>query len=236
MMSLIDFHTHILPGIDDGSKDVEMSVSMLKLLAKTGIDRAVLTPHFYANHDSPVHFLEKRNRCVKKLSDAISDKDGLPKISVGAEVYFFEGISDCEFLSEMAVDGTDCVMIEMPMKQWSDRNLQELVGIRQKQKLTPIIAHLDRYVKPFQGRKLFERILSLPVLVQVNASFFINRRTRKLALSLLKEGKIHLIGSDCHNESTRPPNVDAAMQIIVRALGENALADINKAESRVLNY
>ena len=64
---MIDFHTHILPGMDDGSKDVRESVSMLRLEGKRGIDTVCLTPHFYAEQNSPEQFLERRKRAWQKL-------------------------------------------------------------------------------------------------------------------------------------------------------------------------
>lgn len=231
MASVIDFHTHILPQIDDGSSSVEESIKLLRLEAEQGIQHVVATPHFYANHEFPEKFIEKRKEACEKLKEAIANEEGLPKVSVGAEVYFFEGMSDCEFLSQMAIEGTDCVMVEMPMSSWSERNLQELAGIRQKQKLTPIIAHLDRYAGFIRPRAVFDKVAQLPVLVQVNAGFFTRRSTRKLALRLLSEGKIHLIGTDCHNTETRKPQMSEALEIIRRYMGAYAIKQINSLET-----
>lgn len=231
MASVIDFHTHILPNLDDGSASVEESIKLLKLEAEQRIKHVVATPHFYANHEFPEKFLQKREESCRALNEAISSVEGLPKISVGAEVYFFEGMSNCEYLSQMAISGTDCVMVEMPMSSWSERNLQELAGIRQKQKLTPIIAHLDRYIGFLKPRAVFDKVAPLPVLIQVNASFFTRRSTRKLALRLLAEGKIHLIGTDCHNTETRKPEIAEALSIIRNALGTEAIKQINSLEN-----
>ena len=229
-MSVTDFHTHILPCIDDGSKSVQDSANMLQNQAEQGIKRVVAVPHFYANHDNPQRFLENREKSKKMLGDLLCESLELPEIKVGAEIYFFEGISDCEFLRKMAIEDTNCVMIEMPMKHWSERNLAELVGIYQKQNLTPIIAHVDRYVKLFTARKTFAMLSKLPVKIQVNATFFIRPMTRRLALSLLKQGKIHLIGSDCHNIDIRPPNVAQALEIIRNSLGERAISYLEQNE------
>ncbi|MBQ8606019.1 MAG: hypothetical protein IJ408_04720 [Clostridia bacterium] len=229
MMPVIDFHTHVLPEIDDGSKSVEESLEMLRIEARQGIEHVVATPHFYANHDLPERFLEKRQKAKKKLEDALETEQGLPKVSVGAEVYFFEGISDCEYLRDMAIEGTDCVMIEMPMKQWSDRSLRELYEIKQKQKLTPIIAHLDRYITPFTAKKTLVSLSELPVIIQVNSRFFTRRTTRGMALRFLREGRIHLIGSDCHDTNARLPDVDKALEVI----SERGISYINYTERKI---
>ena len=229
MMPVIDFHTHVLPEIDDGSKSVEESLEMLRIEARQGIEHVVATPHFYANHDLPERFLEKRQKAKKKLEDALETEQGLPKVSVGAEVYFFAGISDCEYLRDMAIEGTDCVMIEMPMKQWSDRSLRELYEIKQKQKLTPIIAHLDRYITPFTAKKTLVSLSELPVIIQVNSRFFTRRTTRGMALRFLREGRIHLIGSDCHDTNARLPDVDKALEVI----SERGISYINYTERKI---
>ena len=62
-----DFHSHVLPGIDDGSTSVEESIAMLRMAAEQGVRRVIATPHFYPRHDSPEHFLEKRNLAESAL-------------------------------------------------------------------------------------------------------------------------------------------------------------------------
>ncbi|MBQ8894610.1 MAG: capsular polysaccharide biosynthesis protein [Clostridia bacterium] len=233
-MSVVDFHTHILPGIDDGANHTAQSLEMLRRQAEQGVEVVVATPHFYPSHDSPRRFLARRRESEERLRAAMEEIPGLPKLLVGAEVYFFEGISDCEFLREMAIEGTDCVMIEMPMDHWSDRNLQELVGIRQKLKLTPIVAHVDRYIRPLQTHGIPQRLAELPVYVQANAGFFEKKSTQRMALRLLREGKIHLLGSDCHNLDSRAPDLEAAVRIIQRVLPD-ALSRINHLESKIMN-
>ena len=233
-MGIVDFHTHILPGVDDGSRSVEQSLSMLRMEAEQGIRHVVLTPHFYANHDSPKRFLSKRKEAYEELLAATSEEQGLPSLSLGAEVHFFEGMSDSEFLQELAISGTKCVLVEMPMPPWSDRMLNELTEIRQKQGLIPIVAHIDRYIRPFRLHGIPERLAELPVLVQANGSFFNHRTTQRLAIKLLREQKIHLLGSDCHNLETRPPNLDGAQRIIERHLGTEALHQIYSIERELI--
>ena len=68
-MKVIDFHSHILPNIDDGSKDINMSVEMLKRSKQQGIDVIVATPHFYADSNTIEHFLNKRARALEQLEN-----------------------------------------------------------------------------------------------------------------------------------------------------------------------
>lgn len=235
MMRVIDFHTHILPKIDDGSSSVRESVKLLRMEAAQGISHVVATPHFYANHDSPERFLKRRRRAEERLWEEISDRPDLPEISVGAEIYFYEGMSESDSLPELAIEGTGCVMVEMPSPPWSDRMYQELYDIYRKQELTPIIAHVDRYIRPFKTYRIPERLADLPVLVQANGSFFNSRATAGMAVRMLKKGQIHLLGSDCHNIQSRKPNLDDALQVIERRLGTEAIERINTLENELFS-
>ncbi len=223
MSAVTDFHTHILPGIDDGSDSVELSLRMLRAEAQQGITHVVATPHFYAHHQRLSSFLSKRKKAVEQLAVAMQEEAGLPRLSVGAEVYYFEGISKVSSLEELAIEGTDYLLIEMPLGEWTERNFEELEEIYSNWGLTPIVAHIDRYIRPLRTHGIPERLAQLPVLVQANASFFTQHSTRRLALKLLQEDQIHLLGSDCHNMKLRPPMLADALEIIQRKLGRDAL-------------
>ena len=125
MQTVVDFHSHILPEMDDGSSCLDESISMLRMEAEQGIRRVVATPHFYANYDSPERFFRRRNRSVEHLQEALRRQENLPKVSVGAEVYFFPGISESDVLQELTIAGTRYVMIEMPHSPWSESMFRE---------------------------------------------------------------------------------------------------------------
>ena len=151
----------------------------------------------------------------------------MPKIEIGAEVHFFRGISDSEFLPELTITNKRFILIEMPDSDWSESMYSELESIYYQRGITPIIAHMDRYISPFRTRKIPEKFSKMPVLVQANASFFLEGGlTSKLALKLLKEDKIQLLGSDCHNLTKRPPKLGLAAGVIRKKLGEEYLERI----------
>ena len=235
MSGIIDFHSHILPGIDDGSANLEESVAMLQAEAAQGITRVLATPHFYAQHHKPERFLEKRAQAEERLRQEMTRHSGLPEVSIGAEVYYFSGISHCDALSELTIDKKRYILIEMPLPPWNERMYRELEGIWIKQGLIPVVAHIDRYIAPLRTHKIPQRLAELPVLVQANASFFTDRSTRRMALRMLRQGGIHLLGSDCHNLSDRAPNLGSALQIIEDQLGPRAIAEICAHQDEVLN-
>ena len=229
-----DFHSHILPGIDDGSKSLEESIAMLKMEVEQGVTHVVATPHFYAHHDSPERFLTRRERAENRLREEMEKHPGLPELSIGAEIYFFPGISDSDILKQLTIDKKGCILLEMPVSPWSDSMYREIADIPAKQSLTPIIAHVDRYISPFRMHGIPERLEKLPVYVQANANFFLRGSTRGMALRMLKEKRIHLLGSDCHNMSTRLPNLGPASEIIRKRLGQEALNRIRFHEAEIL--
>ena len=115
---IVDFHSHVLPGIDDGSASVEESIAMLRMEAEQGITHVVATPHFYARHDSPERFLARRDRAEQKLRQAMEGISGLPQLIIGAEVYYFPGISESDVLKELTIAGKHSILIEMQQSPW----------------------------------------------------------------------------------------------------------------------
>ena len=233
-MRVVDFHSHILPGIDDGSKSVEESLELLRMEKAQGIGCVVATPHFYPNYDSPGDFLARRNRSEKQLREAMAKEDGLPKVIVGAEVYFFRGMSQSEQLPELTIGESKCILIEMPPAPWSEEIYRELENIWEKWGITPIVAHIDRYIRPFRTYGIPKRLSRLPVLVQANAEFFLEKATTGMALRMLKKDQIQLLGSDCHNLTSRKPNLGAALEKIRQKLGDGMVEEISVLASEIL--
>ena len=81
---LVDFHSHILPAIDDGAKNIEESIKILDMMSETGVDVVYCTPHFYPHEMSVEKFLERRRQAYGKLVPYL--KPHHPKLKMGAEV------------------------------------------------------------------------------------------------------------------------------------------------------
>lgn len=232
---MIDFHSHILPGIDDGSESLEHSLEMLAMEARQGITHVVATPHFYPRHDRPEEFLTRRNLAARTLKAAMEAHPGLPEITLGAEVYFFRGISDSDILPELTIGDKNCILIEMPPAPWPDSVYEELTRIWERRRIRPVVAHIDRYIAPLRTHGIPVRLEKLPVLVQANADFFLNPGTTRMAMKMLKADRIHLLGSDCHDPDTRKPNMGQAMKRIAEKLGPDALGRIHGYEHQIMN-
>jgi len=235
MNTIIDFHTHILPGIDDGSKSLEQSIAMLKMEAEQGIRKVIATPHFYAQLDKPDLFLKRRAEAEKKLRMEMAKHSGLPELEIGAEVYYYNGISDSEALSELTIGQKRYILIEMPMSPWPGRIFKELENIWIKQNLVPIVAHIDRYIAPLRTFGIPKQLEALPVLVQANAEFFLTKATKHMALRMLKQGRIHLLGSDCHGVESRKPNLGEAVKLISQQFGPGILEYFSDNQKEVFS-
>lgn len=233
---ITDFHTHILPEMDDGSSCIEESLAMLRMEMDQGIQHVVATPHFYPQYDDPVHFLKKREMAENRLRNAMRKEQNMPELTMGAEVYFFPGISESEVLSQLTIGKNGYILLEMPQSPWKESMYRELENIHLRQGLVPIIAHVDRYISPFRSFGIPERLAQLPVLVQANAGFFQRAATAPLAFRMLKREQIHLLGSDCHNMKTRIPNLGRTVEIIRKRLPECALDQIRRHQDEVLYH
>ncbi len=206
---LFDVHTHILPCIDDGSKSVEESLLMLKMLKTQGVYAVVATPHFRADEAEPKEFIKKRDIAVSCLKPAMTKN--MPRVALGAEVHYFEGMSRCDDLGLLAIKGTNLILVEMPFVPWTDRIIKEVHNIVSEQNMIPIIAHIDRYIK-VQSRKSIFTLLNSEVLIQSNAEGFYTSGIANKIKRLLLNGKIDFVGSDCHNMEDRAPNMDKALE------------------------
>ena len=137
-------------------------------------------------------------------------------------------------MSELTIDRKRYILIEMMQPPWPERVYRELENIWVKQNLVPVIAHIDRYIAPFHTYGIPESLEQLPVKVQANASFFLDRVTRRMAFRMLRCGRIHLLGSDCHDLTRRPPNLGDAAALIRKKFGPDMISWINSHEEEVL--
>ena len=216
---MIDFHTHVLPGVDDGSKDVDESLLMLKTMAEQGIKTVVATPHFYANNESVEEFIKRRNEAYELI---VGKESKAPNIKLGAEVKYYNGISRLENLKKLRIEGTKFLLLEMPFQRWTESAIKEIINIANKGMITVVLAHVERYLS-FQSGATIRRLFENGVLFQVNASFFRKGLFSFKAFKMLKNEQIHYIGSDCHNMKDRSPNASNAFTIIKNKFGRKFL-------------
>ena len=229
---MTDLHTHILPGMDDGAKDVETSLTLLRMEAAQGVDTVVLTPHFYRDREEPSHFLARRAEAAKTLADALvalpeEERKAIPQLALGAEIAWVPNLAEWPELPRLCLGASHHFLLELPFRPWTDQLINQLYELPGRTGLTPVIAHIERYLKNQKSQHI-EAVLSMGVPVQVSAEPLLHPLWRGAVLRLLRERKAQLLASDAHSPEARPPNLGAAMDVVRRRLGDS------KADSLVM--
>lgn len=227
----VDFHTHLLPNIDDGSQSVEESCAMLEALHRQGAEIAVATPHFYSGKDRLDNFLQKRQAAYNRLCAASADAK--PQLLLGAEVSFFRGMGTADRLGELCFTNTKSLLVEMPFSQWGKGEIAQLCQIVSRG-ITPILAHIERYDAFQKDLTALNEIINLPLFLQVNAEALLQRKSRKFVFQLIDSGFPILLGTDCHNMKTRKPELDAGREVLARKYGESYLAQMDALSADLL--
>lgn len=214
----IDFHSHILPGVDDGSRSVEESVAILDRMAEDSVDIVVATPHYYCHDMSAKRFLEKRREGFEKLKPHLKPEH--PRILLGAEVLYSSTLADNKYLDEMCIEGTDFLLLEMPYDKLTDKIIDGVDELSDS-KYKLLIAHIERYLS-FTSYKDLEKLMSLDVLGQLNSKSFENRKKRKYCLKLIKENYAHVLGTDFHRIDRGDLPLSYGYDVIAKKLSDEA--------------
>lgn len=232
---MIDFHTHILPGIDDGSRDIDMTIAMLEAERAQGVSHIYATPHFYANRRSVSAFLERRAGALEKTMQVLASRPELPGITAGAEVYYFSGIGRAEQISSLCIEGTNILLLEMPFDQWHSDAIRDIEDLMNRMGLRIILAHVERYERFQKDKSTWNRIINMPLVLQMNSESFIEtgswlrpNHKHRLCLELLSDYEDCIIGTDCHNLTDRAPNLAEARKMIEKKAGAARLAHLDR--------
>ena len=206
---MTDLHCHILPGIDDGARDVETALALLDMEKAQGVDRIVFTPHFRCDDVSLDEFLEKREAAWSSLMSALpEDLKSSFDFKLGAEVYFSPTLSRVDF-SKLCFTDTSYMLVELPFTSGvRPAFLDEILYDISSEGITPIIAHVERY--PYilsDPTKIYDWVMA-GYLVQTNAKTVVEGD--KMIKKLISWGLVQVVSSDAHSLHRRPPMMDSA--------------------------
>lgn len=229
---IIDIHTHILPQIDDGSDSVETSLAILQRMAQQRVKVVCATSHYYAEENSIASFCARRAHGYEKLRQGGLKKR--PIVRLAAEVAFFDGISEARDLDRLCIQDTRTLMLEMPFCDWYDFQIDEVKALVFDLRYQVVLVHPERFCGSKVNRAWLKQLAELPLCLQVNTGSLVGWHTRKLALELLQATATPLLGSDCHNLSTRPPNLEEGRSIVRRKLGLDFLKSIDRNSKRLV--
>lgn len=232
--NLVETHCHILPGIDDGAPDIETSVQMVQKLKQQGAKAIILTPHYYSDSISYSNFIKKRNAAFEALRAALHADD--PKLIPAAEVYITDYIFNNESLKELCIGNSGYALIEHPFScDFSQKTYERLLNLNYEFGIKPILAHIERYDALMNDEDLLDEYIDAGCLAQVNISSFSDtpRRVQKKLIKYLESGRIHFIGSDCHNLTSRAPDYENGIKAILKKCGPQAI-DILEQNANLL--
>lgn len=232
---MIDLHTHILPGIDDGSPNVATSLQMLRQMVTQGTKIICASSHYYADEQSIEEFCERRDAAFEQLYQK-RQNDIYPVVIPAAEVAFFPGISEKNGLEQLCIKGTNTLLLEMPFCEWNDYQREEVVSLTLDCNFQVVIVHPERFLFSENNRRHLKKLQELPIGLQVNAGSLIRWRLRKTALRILEQASCPLLGSDAHNLESRPPNLRAGQSIVERKLGKAFWQQMQENAGSLIGY
>lgn len=199
---MTDLHTHILPGIDDGAKNLEETRELLKLQKANGVERVVLTPHFYCERMDLGDFISKRDNAYHATLE-ILDAATMPQIKPGAEVRYSPALLGLD-LTNLTLGASSYLLLELPGQHYP-AHLDQVVMNLSMMGITPILAHLERY-KYFRDQpELLFKLIQEGALGQVSVLSLFDKATKSFALACLRNSLAQIVASDAHNTTLRPP-------------------------------
>ena len=230
---MIDFHSHILPEIDDGSKSYEESLAMLKEARISGFNSIIATSH-YANDcfEAPEY---KR----KELIEDLNLEENTPQLILGSEIFLTYNIIDLlKEYKASTINNTNYVLIELPLKKKIE-NLHNEINILKENGYTPILAHPERYLFIQKNFKQLKELKNLGVLFQCNYGSILGKygfRAKYIIKKMLKQNFVSFMGTDAHKEKSIYPQVPKAITLISKYVSKEKLQDlINNNAEKLIN-
>jgi protein-tyrosine phosphatase len=217
---MIDVHTHIMYGVDDGSKDLKMTKEMLSMCCSQGVDIIFLTPHI--NPSSSEQKSKEYNNKFNEIS-FLADSFGI-KCYLGAEIYLSFRLPDIDF-EKYTMGKSNALliefstMIETPVLDHSYNLIKKGFKV--------IIAHAERY--DYLSLEDIVNLKNMGALIQVNASSLIKKgksKHLKRSWTYIKNDLVDFVASDSHNITSRIPNMNNAYKILSKKINEEKLNDL----------
>lgn len=215
---MIDLHSHVLPGLDDGASDLFQAVDICRAAAADGISILAATPHVRADYPTTASQMQA---ALERVRAAIGD---LPlRLVPGGELSLEQLERDAAELVPFGLAGNPSyLLVETPYFGWPlniERELFALLDAR----ITPVLAHPERNPEVQERPHRLDRLVEAGVLVQLTAASVDGRlgaRPRATALAILDREAAHLVASDAHSPAIRGVGLTDA----VRTIGDEGLA------------
>lgn len=226
---MIDFHSHIIPGVDDGSKSIEETINLLIEAKNAGFASIVSTSHFMEEYYE-VNVSERRV-WINAIQDVLRQKGIDISLYLGNEIYITPNIINLlETGKATTINGTNYILFELPLSTEKEpMNLYDIVYEMQEKKLIPILAHPERYVCVHKNPEIIYDLIQKGVLMQANYGSIIGQygeKTQIMVQKLFTHNMIHFLGTDVHKQNTIYPKIPVALKQIGELIGNEKLEEI----------
>ena len=219
---MVDIHSHFLYGLDDGAKDRESSLAMLRMAYETGTTDIVATPH------SDLKYSFQPDVIAAQLQD-LASTSGIPRLHRGCDFHLsFDNIEDCHsYPTKYTVNGQRYLLVEFDNRK-VPANMGEVFGRMREDGITPVITHPER--NPLLRKRLPElkQWVDAGCGVQVTAQSLLGdfgNSAERSARELIAKCLVHFVASDAHDLHHRPPTLRAAYSLLQNNYGK-ALAEL----------
>lgn len=232
---MIDIHCHILPGIDDGSRNVEESMEMVREAYKAGFTNIISTSHYIEeSYNVPK---ARRQELIDMLNLKIEQEGMNIKIYNGAEAYITPNLVELIKAEELpTMNGTKYLLMELPMHN-QILNLESIVSRVINQGITLIIAHPERYSYVQKNYKVLNELADMGVLFQANYGSCIGqygKEEEKTLKKLLKANRISFFGTDCHRTGSVYEKMPEILKKLEKMIGKEKLEELTTTNPQKL--
>ena len=224
---MIDFHTHIIPNIDDGSRSIEETFNLIQEAKEVGFEGIVLTSHYIENYyetDVP-----ERDVWVKAISDNLKIKGIETNLYLANEIYMSENMMKLLIDGKAStINNSSYVLFEMPLNA-EPMNLYDVIYSLQENKLIPVLAHPERYSFVQKEPELINDLIEKGVLMQANYGSILGQYGEKAEIIVRKffeANMIHFLGSDVHRQNTIYKKIPQALEEIKNIVGDEKLEEL----------
>lgn len=216
----IDIHSHIVPDVDDGSPNLEVSLEMLNIAYKEGIRKIIATPHFHPGKSMIEYELLKEK--FLQFKEAAKSIHPDMKLYLGREVYYTSDVLDfIEQGSNLTMGQNKYILVEYSPR--TDYNYIRIsINNLIQAGLIPIVAHIERYGCMVDDLDRVEELRDMGAVIQVNAASILGqtgRTIKKYTKALLKNGYVDLVATDAHSAGSRAPRISECADYIVKKYG-----------------
>ena len=229
---LFDIHTHILPRMDDGASSTAESCEMLRLLRKQGVKAVIATPHFLGNKDTLQGFFARRESCYAQLMERY-DKASMPEIYFGAEVRFFNGITESPDFLKLHLGQSRYILMEPPRGPFPSGMISELKNFVSSGDYKLIIAHVNRYLADNSWEIVESLCDGEKIMGQINAEALLRSIGRKKAVALLENNICSYFADDTHDMQKRKPMMEPAMKQIEKYCHQDTIEQLMRNHSEL---